>query len=201
MKKFILLVFASCFALTSAQSGQYVLGENFVVSKPTTISAIGAYDGGTGFTSSETVGVFSDLTGTLVGSEVVFGPGKAGNQVGSILYENVANFVLSPGDYSIIAISTGGLLPSGEGGLSGGNSYQDLGDDVNVPTGARFNFGTGFNISLAEGNGLGSRSRPLVLIDPATVGAVPVGAVPDGGMTAMLLGASLAGLGWVRRKF
>jgi hypothetical protein len=27
------------------------------------------------------------------------------------------------------------------------------------------------------------------------------GGVPDGGLTVMLLGVSLAGLGWLRRKF
>jgi hypothetical protein len=65
-----------------------------------------------------------------------------------------------------------------------------------MPDGGRFNFGTGLNISLGEANGIGSQSRPLVLVDP-----LPNGTVPDGGMTAMLLGASLAGLRCVRRKF
>lgn len=195
MKKYILpLIIASSFAFTSAQAGQYVLGMNFDVSQPTTISAFGAFDAGAGFTSFETVGIFNDLTGTLVGSEAVFGPGEAGTQVGDTFYENVPSFVLSPGDYSIISISTGGLLPSG-GGLSGGNSYQNLGNDLNLPNGGRFDFGTGLNISLAEGSGVGSHSRPLVVIDPLSTG------VPDGGLTAMLLGASLAGLGWMRRKF
>ena len=196
MKKYILPLIASSFALTSAQAGQYVLGMNFDVSRPTTISAMGAYDGGTGFTSSQTVGVFSDLTGTLVGSEAVFGPGQAGTQVGNTFYENVPSFVLSPGDYSIISISTSGSLPNGGGGLVDGNSYQNLGNDLTMPDGGRFNFGTGLNISLGEANGIGSQSRPLVLVDP-----LPNGTVPDGGMTAMLLGASLAGLRCVRRKF
>jgi hypothetical protein len=195
MKKYILPIFASCFALTSAQAGQYVLGMNFDVSHPTTISAIGAYDAGTGFTSSETVGVFNDLTGTLVGTEAVFGLGETGSQVGDTFYETVPSFVLAPGDYSIISINTGGSLPNGGGGISGGNSYQNLGNDLNMPDGGRFNFGTSFNISLSEGSGIGSPSRPLIVVDPSP------GAVPDAGMTAMLLGASLVGLSCVRRKF
>jgi hypothetical protein len=198
MKKYILPLIASSFALTSAQAGQYVLGMNFDVTHPTTISAIGAYDAGIGFTSSETVGVFSDLTGAMVGSEVVFGPGQAGTQTGDVFYENIPSFVLAPGDYSVISTSTGGSLPNGGGGLSGGNTYQSLGNDISMPDGGRFNFGTGFNVSLAEGDGIGSRSRPLFLIDPA---AATNFSVPDGGLTAILLGASLAGLGWARRKF
>jgi hypothetical protein len=196
MKNYILPLIASSFALTSVQAGQYVLGMNFDVTHPTTISAMGAYDGGTGFKSTQTVGVFNDVTGTLVGSEVVFGPGSTGTQVGNVFYENVPTFVLAPGDYSIISINTGGSLPSGGGGLAGGNAYQTLGHDLTMPDGGRFNFGTGFNISLAEGNGVGSLSRPLFLIDPVGGGK----GVPDSGMTAMLLGASLAGLGWLRRK-
>ena len=194
MKKFV-FSFLGYFAFTSAYAGQYVLGEHFVVSHPITISAIGAYDGGSPFASLETVGVFSDLTGAMIGPEVFFGPGYFGNQVGDTLYENVPDYVLSPGDYSIISISTGGSLPDG-GAVSGGNSYQNLGHAVTVPIGGRFNFGTDFNISLAEGNGLGSQSRPLVLIDPPGNTAVP-----DGDATALLLGASLAGLGWARRRF
>jgi hypothetical protein len=197
MNKYILPLIASSLALTSAQAGQYVLGMNFGVTHPTTISAMGAFDGGTGFTSTETVGVFSDLTGSLVGTEAVFGPGTTGTQVGNVFYENIPSFVLQPGDYSIISISSGSSLPSGGGGLVGGNAYQNLGQDLTMPDGGRFNFGTDFNISLAEGNGVGSQSRPLFLVDPANGST---GAVPDGGMTAMLLGASLAGLGWVRRK-
>jgi hypothetical protein len=183
---------AGCFALASAQAGQYVLGMNFVVSHPTTIAAMGAFDGGSAFTSTETVGVFNDLTGQLVGSEVVFAPGNKGTQLGNTFYENVTSFVLAPGDYSIISTSTGNHLPNGSG-ISGGNNFQSLGNNLNQPDGNRFNFGATFDISLAEGSGIGGHTRPLVLVDP------PNG-VPDGGLTAMLLGATLTGLGWVRRK-
>jgi hypothetical protein len=194
MKKYILPLFAGVFAITSAQAGQYVLGMNFVITHPTTISAMGAYDGGAPFTSSETIGVFNDLTGNLVGSEAFFGPGHAGQQVGNTFYENVSSFVLAPGDYSIISTSTGGSLPTGTG-IAGGNNFQSLGNALNLPDGGRFDFGTGFNVALSEGSGIGSHSRPLVLVDPPGSGAVP-----DAGLTATLLGASLTGLGLLRRK-
>jgi VPDSG-CTERM motif len=189
MKKTIAAFFAGCFAVCSAKAG--LTGENFVVTHPTAISAFGAYDGGTGFTSTETVGIFNDVTGNLVGSAVVFGPGSAGTQLGNTFYENVPEFVLSPGDYSIIFASTGSSSPGGSH-LSGGNSYENLGSDVDLPGGGRFNSGSDFIISLSENSGSTSPSSLIVLVDPPTV--------PDGGTTAMLLGASLAGLGWLRRR-
>jgi len=187
------MFFASCLALSSAHARNYVSGINFVVSDPTIISAIGAYDGGAKFTFTETVGIFSELTGDLVGSEVVFGPGDAGTQVGNVFYESVPTFSLSPGDYSIISVSSGGFTSSGGcSHLSGGNFYQFLGDDEDLPGGGRFNSGTSFEISLSETPGSGTQPGFVDLVDPPSV--------PDGGQTAMFLGASLAGLGWLRRK-
>jgi hypothetical protein len=185
----LLAFLASGAAFSNARAGQDVLGMNFVVTQPTTITAIGARDGGTPFTFTETVGVFDDLTGSLVGPEAVFGPGEVGIQMGNAFYERVPRFVLSPGDYSIIAISGGGSLPSGGGGLTGGNAYGNLGNDLNLPEGGRFNFGTGFDV--------GGSSGPRGQLQPFFF----INLVPDGGMTAMLLGASLTGLGWARRKF
>jgi hypothetical protein len=178
----------SCFALSNAQAGQNVLGMNFVISQPTTVSAIGVRDGGIPFTFTETVGVFNDLTGSLVGSDAVFGPGETGIQIGEVFYERIPAFVLSPGDYSIISLSGAGSLPSGSD-LAGGDAYQNLGNDLNLPEGGRFNFGTGFEAGGSSGPR--GQFQPFFLIN----------LVPDGGMTAMLLGASLAGLGWARRKF
>jgi len=182
------MFFAMGLAVASANAGQYVLGMNFVVSHPTTISEIGVNDGGAALASTETVGIFDDLTGSLVGSEVVFGPGE-GTQVGNTDFESVTPFELFPGDYSVITISAGGLLPGQGGGLTGGNSYQNLGGDVDLPGGNRFNSGTGLDVLPGEGSGYGN---PVALVDPPA---------PDGGLTAMLLGVSLAGLGWARRKF
>jgi hypothetical protein len=192
MKKFAVVFAVGCLTLSITKAEDYASGTSFVVTHSTTISAIGAYDGGTGFTSAETVGIFSDLSGDLVGSEAVFGPGNAGTQVGNMLYENVPDFVLSPGDYSLITIGNGGFSSSGGSHLSGGNSFLNLGDDVDLPGGGRFNSGTSFDIILNEGSG--SLASPIALVDPP-------GAVPDGGLTALLLAGSLAGLGWVRRKF
>jgi|HubBroStandDraft_1064217.scaffolds.fasta_scaffold100816_2 hypothetical protein len=196
MRKCVVMFFVSCFALSGAKAKEYVSGLNFEVFHPTTISAVGAYDGGASFTATETVGVFNEVTGNLVGSEVVFGPGAKGTQVGEMFYENVPSFVLTPGDYSLITISTGDAPPFGASGghLSGGNSDQNLNADAVLPGGGRFNSGADFDISLIENSGSGSQPGFIDLVDPS------LGTVPDGGMTAMLLGAALAGLGWVRRK-
>jgi VPDSG-CTERM motif len=191
MKKFAVVFAMGCLALSVAKAEDYTSGTSFVVTHPTTISAIGAYDGGAGFKSTETVGIFSDLNGNLVGSEVVFGPGDSGTQVGSMFYENVPIFVLSPGDYSLITLGNGGFSSGGGSHLSGGNSFLNLGDDIDLPGGGRFNSGTSFDVVLFEGSG--SLAGPVALVDP------PNG-VPDGGLTALLLGCSLAGLGLVRRK-
>jgi hypothetical protein len=187
IKRSVVAVLAASFALSAAHAGQNVLGMNFIISQPATISAIGARNGGTPFSFTEKVGVFDDSTGALVGSEAVFGPGEIGIQMGNVFYERVPTFVLAPGDYSIISLSGGGSLPSG-GGLAGGNSYQNLGNDLNLPEGGRFNFGTGFDTS--PGTGPRGQFQPFFLIN----------LVPDGGMTAMLLGVSMMGLGWARRK-
>jgi hypothetical protein len=184
MKRFVVAILASwsCFVFFTARGGPIViLGVNYIVSQPTDISAIGARDGGTGFTFTETVGIFNDLTGAEVGPVVVFGPGETGVQVGDVFYERFPSFVLSPGDYSIISLRDGSTSTAGFGGLIG-NTYAEVGADVILPEGDRFNFGTDF----------GNRQyQPFFLIN----------LVPDGGTTAILLGASLAGLAWLRRKF
>jgi hypothetical protein len=187
MKKLLAVLSAGFFAVSSTKAGQEVSGIDFVVSHATTISAIGVYDGGSSLTSKETVGIFNDLTGNLVGSEAVFGPGKSGTQVGDTFYESVPDFTLAPGDYSIIYV--GGNSSGGGNHLSGGD-FADLGGDINLPGGSRFNSGTDFIISLSENGNSTSPESPLALIDP----------VPDGGMTMMLLGATFSGIGLVRRK-
>jgi hypothetical protein len=188
MKKTVAAMLVGCISFCSVQAGQGVLGMNFVITTPTTISAIGARDGGTGFTFQETVGIFNDVTGSEVGPIAVFGPGEKGLQLGDVFYERFPAFVLAPGDYSIISISGGNSLPGG-GGLTGGDAFGNLGNDLNLPGGGRFNFGTGFDAGGSSGPR--GQFQPFILTD----------LVPDGGTTALLLGASLAGLGWLRRKF
>jgi hypothetical protein len=187
MKRRALVFLVSYLVFSSAQAGQNVLGMNFVISQPTTITEFGARDDGTPSSLMETVGVFNDQTGALVSPEAVFGPGEVGTQIGEAFYEIVPSFVLSPGDYSIISISAGGLLPGGGGGLAGGDAFPNLGNDLNLPEGGRFNFGNGFE----AGGSTGPRGQwqPFILV------------APDGGMTAMLLSTSLAGLVWARRRF
>jgi hypothetical protein len=188
LKKSVLILFAGALVIQQSAKGDYVLGMNFAVPDPTTISAIGVYNGGTGFSSDEMVGIFNDLTGNLVGPDLLFGPGISGKQIGNTFYEGVTPFVLGPGEYSIMALSKGGSNPGGGNSLAGGNSYEDLLTSWNLPGGWRFSSGTGFAIT---GTGSLGGNSPFVPLD---------GAVPDGGTTAMFLTVALAGMGWLRRK-
>jgi len=189
IKRIVLILFAGALVIQQSAKGDYVLGINFAVSYPTTISAIGAYDGGSGFTSDETVGIFNDLTGNLVGPDLLFGPGTSGQQIGNAFYEKVTPFVLDAGTYSMMALSTGGSNHGGGNSLPGGNSYEDLVNSWNLPSGWRFNSGTGFAIIGTDGLGT---QNPFGALDPPPV--------PDGGTTAMFLTVALAGMGWLRRK-
>jgi hypothetical protein len=90
-------------------------------------------------------------------------------------------------EYSVMALSTGDLNPGGNN-LSGGNTYRDLSDALNLPGGQRSSSGTSF---ASPGLGRpGSPDQQFDMVDPA----------PDGGATAMFLAVSLAGLSWLRRK-
>jgi hypothetical protein len=196
--KGLYLLVAGCAVVGNATAGDYVLGQNFVVKHPTTIDQLGAYDGGTAFTGDVSVGIFDAITGNLVGPDVLFGPGLSGTQIGNTFYESVTPFVLQPGEYSVVAV--GAIDPNAGGstgtGLSDVNSYENLGGALNLPGSGRFNSGTAFAEpglpGSGSGNNIGSSSQfgGFQLVDP----------VPDGGLTVALLGASLAGLGWLRRK-
>jgi hypothetical protein len=192
MKKFAVVFFASCLALSNAKAREDVSGVNFAVSHPTTISAIGAYDGGTSFASSETVAIFNELNGDLVGAEVAFGPGNSGTQVGNMFYEKVPAFVLAPGEYSLITIANGSFPSSGGSQLSSGGFLLNLDDNLDMPGGGRFGSSGSFDISFSELPGSGPGS--IDLLDPKT------NVVPDGGLTVLLLGSSLAVLRGLRRK-
>jgi hypothetical protein len=189
LKRIVLILFAGALVIQQSARGDYVLGINFEVSHPTTISAIGAYDGGSGFTSDETVGIFNDLTGNLVGPDLLFGPGISGSQMGNGFYEKVTPFVLDAGEYSMMALSIGGSKPGEGNSLPGGNSYEDLLTSWNLPGGWRFNSGIGFAIIGTDGLG---GNNPFGALDPPPV--------PDGGTTAMFLTVVLAGMGWLQRK-
>lgn len=165
----------------NAHAQGYVDGMNFIVTHTTSINEIGAYDGGAAFTSDEYIGIFNDATGNLVGPEIEFGPGAqasgvTGDQIGNTYFENTATFLLTPGEYSIITIGDG--TPIGGAGLAGTGDSLDLAGDV---------------YSLPSSDGTQFQSASYALHDP------PNG-VPDGGLTAILLGAALTGLGLFRRK-
>ena len=137
-------------------------------------------------------GIFNALTGNLVGPDVLFGPGLPGTQIGDTFYENVAPFVLQPGDY----LSRGGRQQSPiradrpTAGFLTSIPIRTSGNNLDLPGGGRFNSGTDFT-SPNSGSGFGfSPKGPFSEVDP----------VPDGGLTLVLLGSSLAGLSWLRRK-
>jgi len=175
-------IFASGLVAASVQAQGYVEGLNFVVTHNTSINQIGAFDGGAPLTSDVFVGVFNDATGNLVGPDLEFGPGAAaagitGQQIGNTYFENTASFVLAPGEYSIIA--TGAT-----GGSGGGTGLAGIGDSIEL---------AGTIYTLPSGHDTQFQSPSYALHDPPN-------SVPDGGLTAMLLGASFAGLSWIRRK-
>jgi hypothetical protein len=183
-------VTGACLALTNAQAADSVVGENFVVTRPTTISEIGISDGGVPLTGDVTVGIFNSATGGLVGSEVTFGPGLTESQIGNSVFENIGDLVLPSGEYSVVAVGDVGQISGGTSGLFQVDSLG-LGSTLGLPGGGRFNSGALFDLggySSTPSNPGGSTGFDIV--DP----------VPDGGSTVIILGGALAGLGLLRRK-
>jgi hypothetical protein len=175
------IILVSGFVAASSHAQGYVEGLNFVVTHNTSINEIGAYDGGSAFTSDEFVGIFNDATGNLIGPDLEFGPGAqaagiTGEQIGNTYFENTAPFVLAPGEYSIISI--------GSGSANGGTGMAGVGDSFDL---------AGSVYTLPSSQDSQFQSSTYALHDPPN-------SVPDGGLTALLLGGSLAGLGWIRRK-
>jgi len=179
-----------CMAAASARAQGYVGGMDFVVTHPDTINQVGVYDGGAALTSDETVAVFNAITGDLAGSEVLFGPGVAGTQIGDTFFESVTPFTLAPGEYLVLSIGSGGPVGPGDAGLSGVNAYVNLGGTLDLPGGGRFNSGSVGEV-LPNAGSSSQSGGAYELVDPS---------VPDGATTVALLGGALIGLGWLRRK-
>jgi hypothetical protein len=192
---------AAIIALNLVISTSYAgtIGMNFAVTRPTTISDLGISDGGVPFTGQVTLGIFSSATGVLEGTEVVFGPGLQGTRSGNAIFDAVTPFVLPSGEYSIVAIGDVGAVSGGATGLANVNSLQNLGGALNLPGGGRFDSGTLVDIAgysdKASNPAYGTGT--FIVKDPVSV--VPV-SVSDVGSTALLLGASMAGLIVFRRK-
>jgi hypothetical protein len=175
-----------------SQSG-WLLGMDFTVNDghTVTVTELGAFDdNGDGFgTDNIEVGIFDLASGLLVGPSATF-TGSDGNLVGGSRFLSVAPFVLEPGTYSIVAVGFT-FSQSGNSGFGDVTSFNNLGGSLTLdPKGGRWEAGTTFKLPTAN-VGNYSQSDPVFLA--GTFG------VPDGGMTALMLGIGMMGLGLIRR--
>jgi hypothetical protein len=177
---------------TGSQSG-WLLGMDFTVNtgRTVTVTELGAFDdNGDGFGSDNIqVGIFDVTTGLPVGSSATF-TGSNGTLVGGSRFLPVAPFVLDAGTYSIVAVGFASSQ-SGNSGIGGVTSFNSLGGSLTLlANGGRWESGTTLKLPTAN-VGNYSQSDPVFLA--GTFG------VPDGGMTALMLGIGMMGLGLIRR--
>jgi hypothetical protein len=174
----------------------WLLGMDFTVNSDVTVTQLGAFDSdGDGFQNTVSVAIF-DLDGNMVGSAAYF-TGTTDPLIGGSRFQAVTPFTLQAGTtYSIV--SAGYLVGSadynGNSQSPGFTTFNNLGGALTlVDNGGRWEAQNSNALSLPTDNVGGySQSDPVFLAGTF--------AVPDGGVTALLLGASLAGLGWVRRR-
>lgn len=200
----VLAVGALCVAATGARANtivfnnapgagsqsNYVLGMDFDVLSAVTVTQLGAFDNnGDGFSTDVIqVGIF-DMSGTLVGTSVAL-TGTAGTLVGGSRFLSVTTpFVLAPGRYSIVAAGFTDTTKSGNTGFGDATSFNNVGGSLQlVAGGGRWDVGTTFQLPTS-----GSYPQADPVFQAGTF------AVPDGGMTALLLGIGITGLGLFRR--
>lgn len=121
---------ADTVALTSSRTAgnqpfSGVLGMDFFVSSSITVTQLGAFDSGQdGFIGTIQVGIFNRNTQALVGSLASFS-GLSQPLTGSSRFLDVPDFLLAPGNYSVVAVgfSSGDL----NGNVSLGGSGPTVG--------------------------------------------------------------------------
>jgi hypothetical protein len=172
----------------------YLLGMDFVVNSAVWVSQLGTFDsGGDGIDGEINVAIF-DTSGALVSPIATFNGGAGETLIGGSRFLSIAGFTLGPGTYSIVAAGYSGLDFSGNTGLGGSTSFNNAGGAISlVDEGGRWETQAGNALSLPTDNEGG-------YLQPDPVFQAGTFAVPDGGVTALLLGAGLAGLGWMRRR-
>jgi len=174
------------------------LGLDFNVNSPIEITALGAFDNGNsanliGTTATGvTVGIYNASTEQLVGSSVLFTPSSPSIQINGDAFLPTS-LTLVKGSYTVVTFEDENY-----------NQGYDVGSVIN-PTSVE---NTGNGLISFVGGGLylsGSEAYPTsVDSGPANrydAGTFEFTAVPDGGLTAGLLGGALIGIGALRRKF
>ena len=187
-------------ALQGGSQQDYVLGMDFDVISPVTVTQLGTFDDlGNGFASGTTiqVGIFSTTSTLLVGSSATFSSVTPGTLTGgSRFLPVVAPFVLLPGRYSIVGT---GYTPGSQSGNTGlGQTtpvFDNLGGALSlVPKGGRWNE-QGDDPFVLPTDNLGGYDQP----DPVFLAATFAASIPDGGSASMMLGFGLLAAGFVRR--
>ena len=179
----------------------FVLGMDFVVNTPVTVTELGAFDsGGDGFANTIHVGIYNVNTAALLGSADLIG--TAGTLIDGSRFVSVTPFTLNPGMYSIVAADFVGADDfSGNTGLGtppGVTSFNSDGGAISLlDQHARWQNGT--SLVFPTGN-TGGHGQPDPEFQAGTF-AVGEPTVPDGGMTVGLLGMALGGLALVRNRF
>ena len=168
------------------------LGMDFTVNNSILVSALGAFDNG--LTSrldgvnglGVTVGIFSVNTGLLVGPSASFNASGVYTQIGGDAFQTVKSFILTPGQYSIVAVDDRNY---NQGYFGGPNIYQTLNGLGSISFSGPSRFDGSSSLGLPG-------SIDGAPVDRYDAGTFMASAVPEPSTWAMLL-LGFAGIGFM----
>jgi len=187
----------------------FVVGMDFTVGgTPVTVTQLGAFDSNQdGIVNTITVGIFN-LSGALIGSSATLTNSSPGTLIGLSRFVSVTPFLLPSGTYSIVAAGfTGGDTFSSNTGLGATTSFDSFGGALSliigggrwndsIATANMFQLPTENCSSGCSNNVNYNQSDPVFQAGTFAV----VAAVPDAGLTSMMLGLGVLTMGWMRRR-